>query len=129
MPHYEYECTQCGHRFEVFQRMTDAKLEVCPECGGRVERLIGPGAGIVFKGSGFYQTDYRSESYKKAAKSEGGTGSKSEDPTPPANPGGDQGAAKPAKPAKEAPAKPAESGSSGASPAPKPPKPGSKPQA
>jgi putative FmdB family regulatory protein len=70
MPNYEYECKKCGHRFEVFQKMTDAKLKKCPECGGKVERLIGPGAGIVFKGSGFYQTDYRSESYKKAAKSE-----------------------------------------------------------
>lgn len=71
MPNYEYECKKCGHRFEVFQKMTDPKLKKCPECGGRVERLIGPGAGIVFKGSGFYQTDYRSESYRKAAKSEG----------------------------------------------------------
>ena len=71
MPNYEYECKKCGHRFEVFQKMTDPKLKKCPECGGKVERLIGPGAGIVFKGSGFYQTDYRSESYRKAAKSEG----------------------------------------------------------
>jgi putative FmdB family regulatory protein len=79
MPTYEYECTKCGHRFEIFQRMTDAKLEKCPKCGGKVERLIGPGAGIVFKGSGFYQTDYRSSSYKEAAKSESGAGgSKSE---------------------------------------------------
>ena len=51
--------------------MSDPKLETCPQCGGKIERLIGPGAGIVFKGSGFYQTDYRSESYKQKAKSEG----------------------------------------------------------
>ena len=72
MPTYDYECTKCGHHFEIFQRMTDAKLEKCPKCGGKVERLIGPGAGIVFKGTGFYQTDYRSSSYKEAAKSEKG---------------------------------------------------------
>jgi putative FmdB family regulatory protein len=73
LPHYEYECTQCGHHFEVFQRMSDPKLEICPQCGGKIERLIGPGAGIVFKGSGFYQTDYRSQDYQKKAKSEAGT--------------------------------------------------------
>ena len=79
MPTYDYECTKCGHRFEIFQRMTDAKIEKCPKCGGKVERLIGPGAGIVFKGSGFYQTDYRSSSYKEAAKSDKPAGeSKSE---------------------------------------------------
>jgi len=72
LPHYEYECTQCGHHFEVFQRMSDPKLEICPQCGGKIERLIGPGAGIVFKGSGFYQTDYRSQDYQKKAKSEAG---------------------------------------------------------
>ncbi len=71
MPTYDYECTN-GHRFEAVQKMTDPKLEACPHCGARVERLIGPGAGIVFKGSGFYTTDYRSESYRKAAKSESG---------------------------------------------------------
>jgi putative FmdB family regulatory protein len=77
LPHYEYECTQCGHHFEVFQRMSDPKLEICPQCGGKIERLIGPGAGIVFKGSGFYQTDYRSQDYQKKAKSEAGTSSPS----------------------------------------------------
>jgi putative FmdB family regulatory protein len=76
MPNYDYRCTECGNHFEVFQKMTDPKLETCPECQGKVERLIGPGAGIVFKGSGFYQTDYRSESYKKAAKAETGGGGK-----------------------------------------------------
>ena len=57
--------------------MSDPKLEICPQCGGKIERLIGPGAGIVFKGSGFYQTDYRSQDYQKKAKSEAGTPSPS----------------------------------------------------
>jgi putative FmdB family regulatory protein len=73
MPTYDYECGACGHRFEVFQRMSDPKLEDCPkdDCGGRVRRLLGTGAGLIFKGSGFYQTDYRSDSYRSAQKSEG----------------------------------------------------------
>jgi len=72
MPNYEYECQKCGHGFEVFQKMTDPKLKRCPVCGGKVVRLIGPGAGVVFKGSGFYSTDYRSDAYKQAAKAETG---------------------------------------------------------
>ena len=76
MPTYEYECKKCGHRFEKFQSMKDEPLKSCEKCGGEVRRLIGTGAGILFKGSGFYQTDYRSESYRKKAKSE--TGEKGE---------------------------------------------------
>lgn len=68
MPTYEYECENCGHRFEEFQSITEEPIRVCPKCNGRVNRLIGAGAGILFKGSGFYITDYRSESYKQAAK-------------------------------------------------------------
>jgi len=70
MPNYDYECQECGHLFEVFQRMSDPKLEDCPQdaCGGRVKRLLGTGAGVIFKGSGFYQTDYRSKSYKDGHK-------------------------------------------------------------
>lgn len=70
MPTYEYECESCGHHFEVFQSMKDAKLTDCPEaaCTGKVRRLLGTGAGVIFKGSGFYETDYRSESYKAGAK-------------------------------------------------------------
>jgi putative FmdB family regulatory protein len=71
MPTYEYECKKCGH-FEHFQRITDEKLKRCPQCKGTVKRLLGSGAGIIFKGTGFYQTDYRSESYQKGAKSDGG---------------------------------------------------------
>lgn len=71
MPTYEYACENCGHRFEQFQSITAKSLKKCPECGKpKLARLIGSGAGIIFKGSGFYQTDYRSESYNKASKSE-----------------------------------------------------------
>lgn len=67
MPTYEYRCSDCGHEFEEFQLMTEPPLDKCPECGGRAERVISGGAGFLFKGSGFYITDYRSDSYKKAA--------------------------------------------------------------
>ncbi len=67
MPTYDYECTKCGHAFEEFQSITAAPLEKCPACAGKVRRLIGTGGGLLFKGSGFYQTDYRSAAYQKAA--------------------------------------------------------------
>lgn len=71
MPTYEYICKDCCQEFEVFQSMTDDHLETCNICGGHnVERKIGTGAGFIFKGSGFYITDYRSDSYKKAAAKE-----------------------------------------------------------
>jgi len=71
MPTYEYVCEGCGCEFERFESMTARPLRSCPKCGKKkVKRLIGTGAGIIFKGSGFYQTDYRSESYKKGAQSE-----------------------------------------------------------
>jgi putative FmdB family regulatory protein len=72
LPTYEYECKQCGHRFEAFQSMKDAPLADCPQCGGALRRLPGTGAGILFKGSGFYSTDYRSPSYREKAKAESG---------------------------------------------------------
>ena len=70
MPTYDYACPACGHEFEVFQSMNDKRLTKCPQsgCKGKVVRKIGVGAGFVFKGSGFYITDYRSEGYKTAAK-------------------------------------------------------------
>ena len=68
MPTYEYRCAACDHEFELFQSMSASHKRKCPECGRlKLERLIGTGAAVIFKGSGFYQTDYRSESYKKAA--------------------------------------------------------------
>jgi len=71
MPTYEYICENCEHQFEQFQSIKARPIRKCPECGKlSVQRLIGAGAGIIFKGSGFYQTDYRSEGYKKAAESE-----------------------------------------------------------
>lgn len=70
MPTYEYKCLDCGRRFEVFQSMTDEPLTECESCNGRVKRLIGAGAGLIFKGSGFYSTDYRSKSYSEQAKKE-----------------------------------------------------------
>ncbi len=68
MPTYDYVCEGCEHAFELFQSIKEDAKRKCPECGKlKLRRLIGPGAAIMFKGSGFYQTDYRSESYKKAA--------------------------------------------------------------
>jgi len=69
MPTYEYKCTACGHTFEAFQSITEEPVRICPACGKPdVQRLISAGAGLLFKGSGFYITDHRSESYQKAAK-------------------------------------------------------------
>ena len=62
MPTYEYECNKCGHHFERFQNMSDEPIKACPQCGGQVKRLLGTGAGIIFKGSGFYATDYNQQS-------------------------------------------------------------------
>ncbi|MCU0723779.1 MAG: zinc ribbon domain-containing protein [Planctomycetes bacterium] len=78
MPTYDYECEGCGHSFEEFQSITANPLRKCPACGkNALHRLIGCGAGVIFKGSGFYATDYRSKSYKEKAKSESGSGSPS----------------------------------------------------
>ena len=71
MPTYEYRCEGCGHEFEMFQSITAKPIRKCPECGkAKVVRLIGSRAALIFKGSGFYGTDYRSEGYKKAAKAD-----------------------------------------------------------
>ena len=79
MPTYDYVCDACGHAFELFQAMTDSVKRTCPKCKKRkLRRLIGTGGAIMFKGSGFYQTDYRSESYKKAADADKPPSKKSE---------------------------------------------------
>ena len=67
MPTYDYKCKDCGHHFEAFHSMSADPLTECPECEGVVERQIGTGAGVIFKGSGFYETDYRTSGYKKDA--------------------------------------------------------------
>ncbi len=95
MPTYEYQCQDCGHQFEARQSMKDPHLTECPSCKGKVKRKIGLGSGLIFKGSGFYITDYRSDSYKAAAKadssaggssSSGGGSSTSPTPAPAASP-------------------------------------------
>jgi putative FmdB family regulatory protein len=78
MPTYEYRCEK-GHEFEVFQRISEPPVEKCIHCGARAERLLSAGAGLLFKGSGFYITDYRSDTYKKAAEADKGGSSKSSD--------------------------------------------------
>ena len=86
MPTYEYECEKCRKTFELFQSMKDDALKTCPQARcqmkkwgkGKVRRLLGTGAGLIFKGSGFYITDYRSEGYKQAAKKDSGESIKSE---------------------------------------------------
>ena len=71
MPTYEYHCPDCQRNFEEFQSITAKPIQKCPHCrGNKVKRLIGSGSALIFKGNGFYQTDYRSDSYNKAAKSE-----------------------------------------------------------
>ncbi len=80
MPTYDYLCNECEYEFEEFQSMTAKPLKKCPECGGKVKRLIGSGAGVVFKGSGFYETDYKKSSVSKTS-SEKSEVKKSEKPT------------------------------------------------
>ncbi|MCY3773356.1 MAG: zinc ribbon domain-containing protein [Gemmatimonadetes bacterium] len=70
MPTYQYRCNKCRHEFSEFQSITADPLSTCPECGGAVKRLISGGAGFLFKGDGFYTTDYRSENYKQAEKAD-----------------------------------------------------------
>ena len=83
MPTYDYQCLDCGIKFELFQNMTEDPIQECPDCHGKVKRLIGAGAGLIFKGSGFYITDYRGDGYKEAAKKDeapsSGEGGKSDE--------------------------------------------------
>lgn len=80
MPTYDYECEN-GHRFEVFQKMSDDPVSTCPDCGADAGRKISGGAGFLFKGDGFYITDYRSEDYKKKASADRGDSSSSDSST------------------------------------------------
>ena len=97
MPTYEYECSHCGNKFEKFQSITAAPLKKCPACGKKVQRLIGTGAGLIFKGSGFYITDYRSDSYKEKAKAD--TAGSSSDAKPADTRAASNGSATESKPA------------------------------
>lgn len=81
MPTYEYRCKTCGCEFEEFQSIVDTPLTECPKCSGLVERLISGGGGLLFHGSGFYITDYRSDSYKQAAKKDSSSTSSSSTPS------------------------------------------------
>ena len=115
MPTYEYQCDACGHRFEKFQSITAAAIKKCPECGkSKVRRLIGTGAGLLFKGSGFYITDYRPDSYNQAAKADnsgggggGGGESKNGDAAKPAASSSSESAPSTPAPAPKAESKPA----------------------
>lgn len=101
MPTYDYVCAACRHTFEQFQEMSARKLRKCPACGkSALERQVGTGAGLIFKGSGFYITDYRSDSYKQSAKAESGAASSGESAKSEAKPDASKPDAKPdAKPA------------------------------
>jgi putative FmdB family regulatory protein len=114
MPTYEYACKACNYKFEEFQSITAAPIKKCPKCGKlKVQRLISAGAGVIFKGSGFYETDYRSESYKSAAKADS-TPAKSESKLETKSDAPAKTESKPAesKPAAKSESKPAASGKS-----------------
>jgi putative FmdB family regulatory protein len=103
MPTYDYRCRRCGEVFEVFHSMSDDRARRCPTCRARADRMIGTGAGLLFKGSGFYVTDYRSSSYREKAKQDsGGPGA----PSSPGASGAGSAAGAPSKPASAPPAKP-----------------------
>jgi putative FmdB family regulatory protein len=74
MPTYEYQCKKCLHKFEAFQQISERPLKECPVCKGPLQRLISAGAGFIFKGHGFYTTDYRSKEYKEKQRQEAGPG-------------------------------------------------------
>lgn len=82
MPTYDYKCKSCGYEFELFQPMSAEPVKVCPECKGEVKRLIGTGAGPIFKGNGFYQTDYKNPPKKETKGKESKPEKKEESSTP-----------------------------------------------
>lgn len=87
MPTYDYVCQACGHRLEIFQSMSDSPKKKCPKCAkSKLQRQIGAGAAILFKGSGFYQTDYRSSSYSEGAKKDASSGESKPKESPAAAP-------------------------------------------
>jgi putative FmdB family regulatory protein len=88
LPTYQYHCPHCGHEFEEFQSMTEDPIEVCPKCGDKTHRVISGGAGFLFKGFGFYITDYRSKDYKSKADADksSSSSSSSKPSTPPSTP-------------------------------------------
>lgn len=109
MPTYEYRCNACNHEFELFQSMSASVKRKCPECGKlKLERLIGTGAAVIFKGSGFYETDYRSDAYKKAAKADkpDSETKKSDSSKSDSKPKADKSESKPAASKPEKPTKP-----------------------
>ncbi|HEV8607648.1 MAG TPA: zinc ribbon domain-containing protein [Tepidisphaeraceae bacterium] len=128
MPTYEYKCDACGARFEKFQSIKSGPIRKCPKCGkSKVRRLISTGAGLIFKGSGFYITDYRSEAYKASAKSESGEkpdSSRTESGKPEAGKS-ESGKSEPARTESPKPAAKTEPGNSTSAPPP-PPKPSKK---
>ncbi|UCE23201.1 MAG: zinc ribbon domain-containing protein [Candidatus Zixiibacteriota bacterium] len=82
MPTYQYRCSDCDHEFEEFQAISDPPITICPSCNGKTERVISGGAGLIFKGSGFYITDYRSKDYKAQADKDRAAGTKTPDKKP-----------------------------------------------
>lgn len=116
MPTYEYHCEKCGKNFEAFQSMRDEAYSTCPKerCQqkrwgkGKVKRLLGTGAGVIFKGSGFYITDYRSKSYQEAAKKDAPASSSGDKGGTAKESSGSNSGASSSKPAESKPSKPAE---------------------
>ncbi|MCX6152038.1 MAG: zinc ribbon domain-containing protein [Ignavibacteriales bacterium] len=82
MPTYDYKCTNCDYTFEIFQMMTEENIKICPKCNGKLKRLIGSGSGPIFKGSGFYQTDYKNKSKTPSKETKSETPKKSTVPPP-----------------------------------------------
>jgi putative FmdB family regulatory protein len=118
VPTYDYRCKACGHELEMFQSMSEGPKRKCPECGAlKLQRLIGAGAGILFKGSGFYETDYRSSSYEtdKAADKPEADKSKGDKSKGDKSKGDKSGATPPAKDAKASPVSKKDKGSDNAS--------------